>query len=182
MNSEMIRLCRKVQMMDAGMVMFRSKLGFGQAIGQVKAEMREYGKVYTAAELAETAVPESTGDFDLFLVWSVAWRVRYISCRVESAGEGAARDADASGSADTGESVHRYAVTFRDGNRSTPLRGAAMTLCIVILILCIFKTGSIVLTAADIILIGYVCFRWHTPSHRARTVVMDLMARVKAID
>lgn len=168
--------------MDAGMVMFRSKLGFGQAIGQVKAEMQEYGKVYTAADLAETAVPESTGDFDLFLVWSAAWRVRYISCRAESAGEGAVRNADGCEPTDAGESIHRYAVTFREGNRSTPLRGAAMTLCIAILILCIFKAGSIILAAADIILIGYVCFRWITPSHKARSVVRNLMERVKAVN
>ena len=35
----------KVQMMDAGMTLFETKEGFGNTLGQVKAEMEEYGKV-----------------------------------------------------------------------------------------------------------------------------------------
>lgn len=167
MNKNVIRLDTKVQMMDAGMALFRSNLSFGQAMGQVKAEMQEYGKVYTAAELTDTAVPESTGEFDLFLCRSTVWRTRYISARVESAGKGRSEDA--------GEVAQRYAVTLREGNRSTPLRGAVMTLGIAALVLCIFLTGSILISVLDIILIGCVCFRWITPSHQARKVVRDLL-------
>ena len=76
----------KVQMMDAGMTLFETKEGFGNTLGQVKAEMEEYGKVLKANELEGVALPESTGDYDLFMNWSTIWRVRYISCHLESAG------------------------------------------------------------------------------------------------
>lgn len=100
----------KVQMLDAGMVLFETKSDFGDTLGQVKAEMEVYGKVLKPADLSEAELPESTGECDLFLDWSSIWRVRYISCHLESA--------------DGGESdPHRYAATFKEGNRSTMLRG-----------------------------------------------------------
>lgn len=161
----------KVQMMDAGMVMFRSKLNFGQAIGQVKAEMSEYGKVYTAVELSDITLPESTGDFDLFLCWSSIWRIRYISCHIENAGENTGGE----------EPVCRYAATFKEGNRSSVLRGVTMLAGIAILTFCIFATRSLTLAVADVLCICYIGYRWITPSRLARTVVQDLMARVKEI-
>ena len=77
----------KVQMMDAGMTLFESEQNYGNALGQVKAELEVYGNVLKPCELADAALPESTGDCDLFLDWSTFWRVRYISCHLESAGE-----------------------------------------------------------------------------------------------
>lgn len=60
----------KVQMLDAGMVLFETKSDFGDTLGQVKAEMEVYGKVLKPADLSEAELPESTGECDLFLDWS----------------------------------------------------------------------------------------------------------------
>lgn len=78
----------KVQMLDAGMILFEAKSDFGDTLGQVKAEMEVYGKVLKPADLSEAELPESTGECDLFLDWSSIWRVRYISCHLESADGG----------------------------------------------------------------------------------------------
>ena len=54
----------KVQMLDAGMVLFETKSDFGDTLGQVKAEMEVYGKVLKPADLSEAELPESTGECD----------------------------------------------------------------------------------------------------------------------
>ena len=96
-------------MLDAGMTLFKSGENFGNTLGQVKAEMEVYGKVLKPSEIADVVLPESTGDCDLFLNWSTFWRIRYISCHLESSGDG-------------------YAATFKEGNRSTTFRGIVMAL------------------------------------------------------
>lgn len=60
----------KVQMLDAGMILFETKSDFGDTLGQVKAEMEVYGNVLKPADLSEAELPESTGECDLFLDWS----------------------------------------------------------------------------------------------------------------
>lgn len=53
---------KKVQMLDAGMTLFKSGENFGNIFGQVKAEMEVYGKVLKPSEIADVMLPESTGD------------------------------------------------------------------------------------------------------------------------
>ena len=94
----------RVQMMDAGMKLFESENGFGTCIGQVKANLKETGKVLEARELEGIALPGSTGDFDLFVDRSNLWRKKYVSCRIEYAGE---RE-------EGGKTIFRYAASFRE--------------------------------------------------------------------
>ena len=70
----MYKTDKKTLMMDAGMTMFESTDNFGLCLGQVKAEMSEYGKVLTQYDIDSTEVPESTGEFDFFLDRTTFWR------------------------------------------------------------------------------------------------------------
>ena len=55
----MVQYDMKVQMMDAGMTLFESEQNYGNALGQVKAELEVYGNVLKPCELADAALPES---------------------------------------------------------------------------------------------------------------------------
>lgn len=92
----------KIQMMDAGSVFFSMEEGFGTAMGQVRAEMKAFGRV---------------GDVDdwMLLDSSDLWMKRYVLCRVEDAGMSDGR--------------HRYCAVFREGSRSTPLRNLCLLAC-----------------------------------------------------
>ena len=103
---------KKAQMMDAGMVLFPSDEPFGRVLGMVKTAMTPYGKVWRKTDLEGSVLPDSLPEFDLFLDRSTPWRKRYISAWVSDAGDG------------------RYALTFREGNRSTGLRAATFILLI----------------------------------------------------
>lgn len=98
----------KVQMMDAGSEFFSMEEGFGTAMGQVRAEMRPFGRV------------EDEGGW-ILLDSSDIWMKRYVLCRVEDAGM-------------SGEK-HRYCTVFKEGSRSTLLRKlchlAAAAACII---------------------------------------------------
>ncbi len=80
---------KKVQMMDAGTALFEMEGGFGTALGQIRAELKEFGKVSDDGE-------------DIVLDFSTAWRKRFISCHLESAGENGDR--------------HKYAAVFKEGS------------------------------------------------------------------
>lgn len=85
-----------VQLMDAGTAMFSMDGGFGTALGQVRAELREYGRVYDEGEF-------------IMLDFSTVWRKRMIACRLEDAGEG-----------DGGK--RKYALVLKEGSGNTGLR------------------------------------------------------------
>lgn len=157
----------KVQMLDAGMVLFETKSDFGDTLGQVKAEMEVYGKVLKPADLSEAELPESTGECDLFLDWSTIWRVRYISCHLESA--------------DGGESdPHRYAATFKEGNRSTKLRGAVMAVLLAGFVLDIVFLHGVLNTICAVLLAALTtAYVWILPSRKAQKVVKALMKALK---
>ena len=104
---------KRVQMMDAGMRLFQTEKPFGTVLGGIKTEMAKYGAVLRANETDPSMFPETMGDYDLFLDWSSATKYRYISCKVEDAGE--------VGTTDEGEPVHRYAVMLKEGNKNKPL-------------------------------------------------------------
>lgn len=158
----------KVQMLDAGMTMFDSESGFGDTLGQVKAEMEVYGKVFKACDLDGTKLPESTGDYDLFLDWSTPWRIRYISCLVESAGEHVVN----------GKTVQRYAATFKEGNRSSSLRGVVMFLFLISFATEALITPGIIYTLQGIIFAGLTAYLWILPSSKAQNVIKKLMNRL----
>ena len=98
----------RVQMMDAGMKLFESENGFGTCIGQVKANLKETGKVLEARELEGIALPSSTGAFARFVARLNLWRKKYLSCRIEYAGE---RE-------EGGKTIFRYAASFREIGRA----------------------------------------------------------------
>ena len=65
---------KKVQMMDAGMVLFTSEKPFGTVLGGIKAELTKLGKVKRANEISPDELPDTTGECDLFVDWSTPLR------------------------------------------------------------------------------------------------------------
>ena len=154
--------------MDAGMALFETKDNFGLCLGQVKAELSEYGKVLTPKELEGIDIPESTGIYDFFIDRTTFWRKRYISCRVESAGE---MEKD-------GDTVYRYALCLREGNRSTALRGIVMAVIILLAVSLLFLSHSLIagiLSVAVALIAGYC---WVMPSSTASGTVKSIMNKV----
>lgn len=160
----MYKTDKKTLMMDAGMTMFESTDNFGLCLGQVKAEMSEYGKVLTQYDIDSTEVPESTGEFDFFLDRTTFWRKRYISCRLESAGQ---REVD-------GETIYKYAVSFREGNRSTFFRGAVMTLIISGSIAGLFLSHGPAAAIIEIVIAAAAAYCWIMPSRTAPATVRSI--------
>jgi hypothetical protein len=153
---------KKAQMMDAGMVLFPSDEPFGRVLGMVKTAMTPYGKVWRKTDLEGSVLPDSLPEFDLFLDRSTPWRKRYISAWVSDAGDG------------------RYALTFREGNRSTGLRAATFILLIFTCVLgavCIPGIG--LLRPALWALAGWVAYRWIVPARNNRKAVEELMRKFK---
>lgn len=108
---------QKVYMMDAGIATVNSDGSFGDVIGQVKANLKPFGDVYRVSEtdggkfdqtISPDALPPTTGDCDLFMDYSTIFRRRYISAKVEYAGE------------------NKYAIRIKEGNRNSPLRDFTM--------------------------------------------------------
>jgi len=157
----------RVQMMDAGMTLFSSPENFGTVMGIVREKMERHGKVLKPAELSAAKLPDSTGECDLFLDWSTWWRVRYISCHIESAGETDRKE------------VHRYAATFKEGNRNTRFRGAVMIFFLLCCLAAIFSGQGLLCTLAGLLLAFMVAYIWILPSGKARRVVTALMQELK---
>lgn len=183
----MKRMDRKAQMMDAGTALFESKEGFGTSLGQVKAEMKRFGKVYEVSTGDEEAdkfhdsvispaeLPESTDRCDLFLDFSSPWRNRYISCLFEDAGDTGKRTAD-------GEHIRRYAATFKEGNTSTPLR-AGVHIGLIVIIAVLVVSGLVsgaVSVVAGILLCFLVVYSWLTPSKDSQAIVKGIEAALRS--
>ena len=145
--------------MDAGMTLFKSGENFGNTLGQVKAEMEVYGKVLKPSEIADVVLPESTGDCDLFLNWSTFWRIRYISCHLESSGGG-------------------YAATFKEGNRSTTFRGIVMSVLLILSAAVVILVSGTLYTLLGLILAGFTAYLWILPSRKAQKTVARLMQKL----
>lgn len=187
----MIKIDRKAQMMDAGTALFESEKGFGTSLGQVKAEMKTFGKVYDVtddpSEIANGGkfnenmvslhdLPVSTSDCDLFLDFSTIWRKRYISCKFEDAGTTGKYTSD-------GEEIRRYAATFKEGNRSSHLRAGTHIVLILFMIIAMISgtaKGAICITAG-ILLILFVVFDWMTPSKDSQHAVKHIEAAIRTI-
>lgn len=112
---------RKVQMMDAGMVLFTSGKPFGTVLGGIKVEMSKLGDVRRSNEIPADGIPDSTGTCDLFADWSTPLRWRAVSCRLEDAGP-AGTDAD-------GGELRRYALCLKEGDKN---RKGKVTVVIII--------------------------------------------------
>ena len=121
-------------MMDAGMRLFQTEKPFGTVLGGIKTEMAKYGTVLRANETDPSMFPQTMGDYDLFLDWSSATKYRYISCKLEDAGE--------VGTTDEGETIHRYAVTLKEGNKNKPLNMILSAAAILVYIALAFIIGK----------------------------------------
>lgn len=153
---------KKAQMMDAGMILVRSDEPFGRMLGMVKTAMTPFGKVWRKTDLEGSVLPDSLPEFDLFLDRSTPWRKRYISAWVADAGEG------------------RYALSFREGNRSTRLRATTFILLILACVLgavCIPGIGPFRLVFWA--LAGWIAYRWIVPARNNRKAVEQIMEKFK---
>lgn len=162
---------KRVQMMDAGMRLFQTEKPFGTVLGGIKTEMAKYGAVLRANETDPSMFPEAMGDYDLFLDWSSATKYRYISCKLEDAGE--------IGATDEGEPIHRYAVMLKEGNKNKPL-GIAITAAafiILIALACIIGKGrpSFWLVLIFLALGCLTAFRLLRPSKEATALIGKLL-------
>lgn len=89
-----IDMTENIQMFDAGTALFKMDDSFGTALGQVKAEMSEFGRV--------------TAEGDCFILdISNLWRKYYISCHLEYTGE---------------DGKHSYAAVFKEGGKGSAFR------------------------------------------------------------
>ncbi len=164
---------KSVQMMDAGMAMFNSNAGFGEIIGMTKSElMRLGGKIYEVGDrdggkfsttVPPEDLPEGIGDCDLFLDWSCTGRRRYISARVESAGEG------------------RYVVRFKEGNKNTTFRNLCFALLGAYGIIGLILAGNPVGKLSGIALALFSLYLWAKPSIKAKRAVEELIHTINTI-
>lgn len=119
------KIDKGVLMMDAGTALFESSESFGSTLGQLRAEMSVFGgKTFVEKDFGTMDIPSSYGD--IFLDYSTPWRTRYISCRLESVED--------DGKAPREGDVHRYAATFKEGNKSTGLRGFSYLFCVIMIL------------------------------------------------
>ncbi len=165
---------KKVQMMDAGTALFISRENFGKTMGQVKAEMEVFGKVLKSTEFSPEELPESTAECDLFLDFSSIWRIRYISCLVQDAGEipGAVADED-------GRIDRRYAAVFKEGNKSTVLRGVVHAALIIAAIAAAVYIGSIFVRIGAAVLGLGLLFEWIIPSRTAQKTLFKIKEQLE---
>ncbi len=160
----MAEMNTKVQMIDAGMRLVRSSNPIGTEIGRVRAVLSEYGKVYMNGAFELSRLPDSAGDFDLFVDMSSFWRFRYLTCKVEAACEAPGED---------GKYV--YAITLRQGDKSTVIRGivmAALILCCLAVIVAIPGFIPKLFAAAGALAISYW---WILPDSYSRRQVTRLL-------
>ena len=101
-------------------------------------------------------------------VFKSPWRIRYISCHVESAGEHVVN----------GKTAQRYAATFKEGNRSSSLRGVVMFLFLISFATEALITPGIIYTLQGIIFAGLTAYLWILPSSKAQKVIKKLMNRL----
>lgn len=159
----------KVQMMDAGMVLFQSEKPFGTVLGGIKTEMQRYGKVYRRNEMPDV------GDYDLLLELSSSMRTSWIVCRLEDAGTVSVNE--------DGEVLHRYAACFMEGNANTTLRKVlASILATFIIALGIIGFSPVpksLTVVAAVLLAGFVLFQCLRPSRSSQKKIAALIEIIK---
>lgn len=166
---------RKVQMMDAGMVLFASEKPFGTVLGGIKAELAKYGDVKRSNEITSEELPDTTGECDLFLDWSTPLRWRAISCRLEDAGS--------VGMNPDGKEIRRYAACFKEGNKNR--KGKVMVvlalaiLCLILGICGIDGVPGIFTVICGVAAAIFIVIMGLRPSVKAQKAVKDLMEIVR---
>ena len=162
---------KKVQMMDAGMVLFTSEKPFGTVLGGIKAEMTKLGDVKRANEIAPNGIPDTTGDCDLFLNWSTPLRWRAISCRLE--------DAELVGHNSEGEEIRRYALCLKEGNKNRKGKVAiVLVLALAFIVLGTFgfhTVPGIITIPVSLALAAIVVILGLRPSVKAQIAVRNLL-------
>ncbi|MCR5002911.1 MAG: hypothetical protein K5984_00930 [Bacteroidales bacterium] len=158
---------KNVQMMDAGMAMFDSEAGFGEVIGMTKSEMmRLGGKIYEVSDsdggkfsttIPPKDLPDSTAECDLFLDWSSSFRKRYISARIEAAGE------------------NRYVIRFKEGNKSATLRNLMYSILGAYGIFGLILGADALGRLSGVALALFSVYMWMKPSARARKAAEELI-------
>lgn len=155
-----------VQMMDAGMVLIDSNDSFGEMLGSVKATLSGFGKLYIVNDtsggkfsdgVSLSELPESTADCDLFLDRSTLFRKRYISCKLEWAGEG------------------RYALKLKEGNKNGPLRDLVTLLMAGYGFIYVLMGKGILFRLAGVLLILLGLYLWSKPSVSAQKTVGEIL-------
>ena len=160
-------MAKDIQMMDAGSALFEMKGGFGTAMGQIKAEMSEFGKV-------------TTNDDEMVLEFSGLWRHARISCQVE--------DASVSRKADDGEEIRMYAAVFKEGSRNTRFRTMVHSLAVLALIasqviirLAWPGLSNFVLSTFTIVVILTLLYNLTIPGKRSVQVTKKLKAKISGL-
>ena len=166
---------KKVQMMDAGMVLFTSEKPFGTVLGGIKAELAKLGKVKRANEISPDELPDTTGECDLFVDWSTPLRWRAISCRLEDAGL-VGTNAD-------GEETRRYALCVKEGNKNRKGKVlVTLLLAVIFIALGIFSidgvAGIFTVLFGSVFVVAIVILALR-PSAKAQKVVRDLLEVVR---
>lgn len=157
---------KKVQMMDAGMVLFTSEKPFGTVLGGIKAELTKLGKVKRANEISPDELPDTTGECDLFVDWSTPLRWRAISCRLEDAGL-VGTNAD-------GEETRRYALCVKEGNKNR--KGKVLVTLLLAVIFIALGIFTVLFGSVFVVAIVILALR---PSAKAQKVVRDLLEVVR---
>jgi len=157
---------QNVFMMDAGIALMNIEGGFGEAIGQAKVELKPYGEVYRVSDtdggkfdqtISADNLPTTTGDCDLFLDYSTILRRRYISAKVEFAGE------------------NRYAIRIKEGNKNAPLRDF-FTLAIAAYGFIVLLMGiGIIRKLIGVGLIVLGLYLWLKPSSKATSKAKEII-------
>ncbi len=110
-----IQLRKNTLIQDAGTAIFQTHKGMGTVLGQVKTELANYGKVYKADEVTELQSYNNLRDFEFIVdVSNLFWK-QYIVCFVEDSGDSGKKTID-------GESIRKYAVSFKEWNKSSNFR------------------------------------------------------------
>ncbi len=147
--------------MDAGTALFSMDGEFGTALGQLRAELKEYGKV-------------TDEDDVMVLDFSTPWRKRFISCRLEAFGGD--------------EKPRRYAAVFKEGSRSTALRAcvhvaaaAAVLLSVIAANLLFPESAGALRTLAAIAVCLLIIYAWIIPSGKSVKTLRKIIAKVSAL-
>lgn len=148
-------------MMDAGTALFRMEGGFGTALGQVRAELREFGQVSDDGE-------------DLVLELPGIWNDRRIICRLEATG-------DEGG-------LHGYAAVFKEGSRNTRLKNivhgtcAAVLICIPMIVHIQFpELANPILSAVCAMAILATAYSWIRPDTVPVRTVNALIGKISGL-
>lgn len=168
-----MKICKKVIMIDAGTVLFESKDGYGTVLGQMKAEMDEFGSTLGRESLETEDLPPVCRDCDLFMDFSTPGRYRYISCKVEDAGDTGRRTQD-------GEPIRRYAVSFMEGSATLWPRTVLLLLIAALLLRLFILLPSYLSIPLSIASVLYIIYVWLKPSRYSQKVVEKLKEVTRA--